>query len=96
MAQSVKPVTLDFSSGYDLTVREFEPHVRFCTNSVEPAWDSLLCPLSLTFPAHAVSQNKHVKNQARKKVITQGCPQEGSFVFFYCTEELLGPMGINA
>ena len=30
MAQSVKPLTLDFSSGHDLMVLEYEPHVGLC------------------------------------------------------------------
>ena len=33
------------SVGYDLTVLEFESHVRLCANSMEPDGDSL--PLSL-------------------------------------------------
>ena len=54
MAQSVKCPALDFGSGHDLKVREFEPHVGLPTDSMEPAWDSLspsLCPS----PAHAHS-----------------------------------------
>ena len=47
MAQSVKCPTLDFGSGHDLTVCEFEPCVTFCTDSAEPAWDSLSSSLSL-------------------------------------------------
>ena len=46
--------TLDFGSGPDLTVREFQPRVWLCADSVEPAWDSLslsLCPS----PARALS-----------------------------------------
>ena len=45
-AQLVKCRTLVFGSGHDLTIREFEPHIRLCTVSVEPAWDSS----SLSFP----------------------------------------------
>ena len=30
VAQSIKLQTLDFSSGHDLTVCEFEPHVGLC------------------------------------------------------------------
>ena len=41
MAQPVKCPTLDFGSGHDLTVREFESHVRLWADSAEPAWDSL-------------------------------------------------------
>ena len=37
----VKHPTLGFSSGYDLTVQEFKPRVRLCTDGTEPAWDSL-------------------------------------------------------
>ena len=33
VAQSVKHPTPDFVSGHDLTVREFEPHIRLCTGS---------------------------------------------------------------
>ena len=47
MAESVKHLTLDFSSGHDLTVRESEPCIRFHTVSVEPAWDSLSPSLTL-------------------------------------------------
>ena len=53
MAQSVKGLTLDFVSGNDLEVPEFEPHVRLYTDSVEP-WDSLSPPLS----APSLSLNK--------------------------------------
>ena len=40
VAQSFKHLTLDFSSGLDLTVCRFEPHIGLCTDHVEPAWDS--------------------------------------------------------
>ena len=46
MAPSVKHLTLDFGSGHDLMVHEFEPRIELCTDSVEPAWDSLSPPLS--------------------------------------------------
>ena len=36
MAQSVKHLTLGFSSGHDLTVSDFEPHVGLCAGSAEP------------------------------------------------------------
>ena len=42
----VKCLTLDFGSGYDLTVRGIEPCVRLCTDNMEPAWDSLSPSLS--------------------------------------------------
>ena len=37
MAQSVKHLTFDFSSGHDLMVHEFEPHMGLHADSVEPA-----------------------------------------------------------
>ena len=40
MAQWVKHPTLNFGSGRDLTVCEFEPHGRLCADSVAPAWDA--------------------------------------------------------
>ena len=50
VSQSVKHLTLDFGSGHDLMVREFEPRIGLCTDSMEPAWDSLSLPLSLPLP----------------------------------------------
>ena len=49
MAQSVEPPTLDFLSGHDLSVREFQPHIGLHADSAEPAWDSLSPSLS-AFP----------------------------------------------
>ena len=37
VAQSVKCLALGFSSGYDLEVHGFEPHLGLCADSVEPA-----------------------------------------------------------
>ena len=51
VARSVKRPTLDLGSGHDCMVCEIEPHIRLCTDSAEPAWDSLsasLCPPSPT------------------------------------------------
>ena len=48
VVQSVEPPNLDFGSGRDLTVHEIESRGGLCTDSTEPAWDSLsLPPLSL-------------------------------------------------
>ena len=60
MAQSVKCLTLGFSSVCDLTVHEFKPHIELHADSVDPAWDSLslLLSLSLSAPAHACSLSK--------------------------------------
>ena len=41
VAQSVKYLTLDLSSGHDLPVCGIEPHVGLCADSAESAWDSL-------------------------------------------------------
>ena len=45
VAQLVEHPTLNFSSGHDLTVGEFKPHVRLCADRVESAWDPLFLPL---------------------------------------------------
>ena len=37
VAQSVKHPMLDFASGHDLTVHEFEPRVRLHVDRTEPA-----------------------------------------------------------
>ena len=34
VAQLVKYLTPDFSSGHDLMVCEFQPHIRLCTDSM--------------------------------------------------------------
>ena len=60
MAQLVKHLTLDFGSGHDLTVGGIEARDGLCTNSMEPAWDSLSLSLS-AFPHAGMlspSQNK--------------------------------------
>ena len=59
MAQLVKHPTPEFGSGHVPTVREMEPHIMLCADSMEPAWDSLSLPLSLPLPSMcALSQNK--------------------------------------
>ena len=61
VAQSVKRVTPDFGSGHDLMVREFEPHFRLRTGSVEPGQDSLSPSLSVSpLLAFSLSQNKKI------------------------------------
>ena len=37
VVQSVKRLTLDFGSGHDLSVCEFEPCIGLCADSAEPA-----------------------------------------------------------
>ena len=46
VAQLVKQLGLDFGSGHDLAVPEFEPLISVCADSMEPAWDSLSPSLS--------------------------------------------------
>ena len=50
VAQSIKHLTLDFSSGHDLVVRVFKPLVWLHTDGAEPAWDSFSFLLSLPLP----------------------------------------------
>ena len=50
VAQSVKRPTLGLGSSHDLTVREFETWVGFCTHSSEPALAALSLPLSAPPP----------------------------------------------
>ena len=57
VAQLVKHLTLGFSLGHDLMVREFKLRVGLCTDSVEPAWDFSL-PRFLPLPCLSLSQTK--------------------------------------
>ena len=60
VAQSVKHLTLDFSSGHDI-IHEFESCIRLCADNVEPAWDSVslsASPLLVYLHSPSVSQNK--------------------------------------
>ena len=61
MAQSVKHLTLGFSSGHDLIVHEFEPCISLCADSVEPAWDSLAPSLSLPDSQYLKKKGKKEK-----------------------------------
>ena len=60
VAHSVKCPTLDFSSGHDLTVREFEPHVGLCADSTVVGILSL--PFSLPLPC-SLSHTLSLSNQ---------------------------------
>ena len=75
MIRSVKCPTFDLGSGHDLMVQEFEPHVRFCADSLDPAWDYLfpslsapppLAPTGMQVHARTLSQNKINKQKRRK------------------------------
>ena len=51
---------VNFGSGHDLTVREFEPRIRLCADSSEPGACFRFC-VSLSLcpsPVHAVSVSK--------------------------------------
>ena len=48
VAQSAKRLTLDLSSGHDLTVCETEPCVGLSADAAEPASDCLFLSLSLS------------------------------------------------
>ena len=66
VAQSVKRLTLGFVSGHDVTVRDFESHVRLCTNSTEPTSDPLspFCPSLAHARAFSLSLSKiNLKNK---------------------------------
>ena len=72
MAQSVKHLILDFSSGHELVICEIEPLFGLCTDNFEPAWDSLSLSLSLPLPcslSRSLSQgiNKHLKKWRHQK-----------------------------
>ena len=60
MAQLVKRLTLNFGSGHDLMVREFEPFVELCMEGMEPAWDSLSPQLAHTL---AISISLSISNK---------------------------------
>ena len=60
----VKRPTLDFGSGCDLMVHGVEPRIRLCTDSVEPAWDSLSPCLSLLLPnSHSLPLKINLKKK---------------------------------
>ena len=59
MIQSVKYPTVDLSSGHDLTVHGIEPHIGLCTDTAEPAWDSLSPSLSAP-PLFSLSLSKRI------------------------------------
>ena len=65
MVQLVECPTLDFNSGHDLMVHELELCVRFYTDSMEPAWDSLSPSLSAP-PLHSVSLSLSLKINNKK------------------------------
>ena len=65
VAQLVKHRTLDFGSGHDLMVHEMEPHLGLCTDSMEPALDSLSPAISV--PPHCVHMYVHTFSLSQNK-----------------------------
>ena len=71
VAQSVKQPTLDFGSGHDLMVHEFEPRTGLWAGSMELAWDSFppsLCPS----PALSLTVDKETKKSTNKYLTSEG------------------------
>ena len=70
MVQSVKHLTLDLGSGHDLTIREVEPRLGLCANTVLTAGNLLgvlSLPLSLPLPClHTVSLSLKINNNLKK------------------------------
>ena len=64
VAKSAKRPALDISSGQDLMVCGFKPHVGFCTDRAEPAWESRFPSLS-ALPA-PLSLSKEIQNKLKK------------------------------
>ena len=68
MAQSVEcPTPLDFGSGYDLMVCEFEPCIGLCADIAEPAWDSVTLSLSASLLLSLSLKNKLKINTKNKR-----------------------------
>ena len=65
MARRVERPTLDFGSGHDLTVREFESHVGLCADSAEPACDSVSLSLPSPPPNNQVNKSIDKVNMLR-------------------------------
>ena len=70
---SVSEVLVDFSSSHDLMICEIEPCIGLCTDSIEPAWDSLCpspaCPCSLSLSLSLSLSQTNIK----KKKYMEGC-----------------------
>ena len=91
VGQSVKHPTLDFSSGHDLTVREFKPCIRLYAGGMEPAWDSLSPSICLS-PAHSLSlslslslshKNKSINWKNVKEIVVIWTGMRWYFIVFW-------------
>ena len=70
LAQSVEHMSLDFGSGHDLVVREFESCIGLWADSAEPFWASLSLPLSLPLPCSLSQKINTLNNNNNKKKIS--------------------------
>ena len=74
LAQSVKHLTLAFSSGHEFMGCEYEPQSGICADSSESAWDFL--SLSISLPLHSCSLSlslKINKNFQYKQIKIKSC-----------------------
>ena len=69
--RSVKRLTPDFGSGPDLfMVREIKPHIRLCTDSMQPTWDPLSPSLSAPpLLSVSLSPSLSLSNKQQKKTL---------------------------
>ena len=68
MAQSVKCLSLDSSSGHDLVVREIKPHAGLCADSAVRSLVGILSLSSLCDPPlllHSLKMNKLKKTKTK-------------------------------
>ena len=73
MAQPVKHLTLDFSSGHNLMNCEIIPCIQLGADSMEPAWDCLSpSPSAPPLLTHSQNKFKNFKRLVRQK--HQGSP----------------------
>ena len=75
-----KQLTLDLGSSHDLMVPGTEPHVRLCTDSAEPAWDSV--SPSLSAPLTPQKKKIIIISKLRKKKT----PRQSPAMCFYSVE----------
>ena len=71
VVQSVKWPTLDLGLGHELTVHEVKPQVRVCTDSAEPAWDSLSPSLPLLHSCSLSLKIQTDRQTDRQTIITE-------------------------
>ena len=100
MAQLVEHLTLYLGLGHDLVVLGIQRPSGLCTDSVEPAWDSLSPPLSLSFlHSHArvcthslkINKLKKLKNIKNKswinKIENRNKENQGILKSIFCKDQ---------